>query len=201
MKTIKEKNERAKGLVDYVDNPSLVRDLMHALDGELDWRMKSLVYYHLIRRLMDDGTFAPEQKIEMENVQRPFDARTWYLPSAVAFPVYDAGIHTFTDCFKGGETSFVVNLCAFVEENPVIGFRYACKEIYGDTILVKGLVPHHDDALQSMYPSWEFYRADRSLTDDMTAIFGKEFCHVFRAEVAHLDPEDDKLHRIFMTNG
>lgn len=138
MKTIKEKNERAKGLVDYMDSPSLVRDLMHALDGELDWRMKSLVYYHL---------------------------------------------------------------CAFVEENPVIGFRYACKEIYGDTILVKGLVPHHDDALQSRYPGWEFYRADRSLTDDMTAIFGKEFCHVFRAEVAHLDPEDDKLHRIFMTNG
>lgn len=40
MKTIKEKNERAKGLVDYVDNPSLVRDLMHALDGELDWRSR-----------------------------------------------------------------------------------------------------------------------------------------------------------------
>ena len=40
MKTIKEKNERAKGLVDYVDSPSLVRDLMHALDGELDWRSR-----------------------------------------------------------------------------------------------------------------------------------------------------------------
>lgn len=38
-------------------------------------------------------------------------------------------------------------------------------------------------------------------TDDMTAIFGKDFGHVFRAEVAHLDPEDDKLHRIYMTNG
>lgn len=201
MKTITEKSERARSLVAQVDSPSLVRDLMHALDGELDWRMRSLTYYHLIRRLLDDGTFAPEQEIEMENVQRPFAARTWYLPAAVAFPVYDSGTHTFTDCFKGGETSFVINLCAFVEDNPVIGFRYACRDIYGETILVKGLESHQDEALQSRYPGWEFYRADRALTDDMTAIFGKDFGHVFRAEVAHLDPGDGKLHRIYMTNG
>lgn len=119
MKTIEKKNERAKALVDSVDSPSLVRDLMQALNGEIDWRMKSLIYYHLIRRLMDDSKFSPEDDIEMENVQRPFNASTWYLPGVEIFPIFDAGNNSFTDCFKGGETSFIVNLCAFVEENPI----------------------------------------------------------------------------------
>ena len=201
MITLKEKNDKAKMIVADLESPSQVRDLMRSLNHDWDWRMKSLVYYHLIRRLMDDETFLPEDGFEMENVHRPFAPKTWYLPDVAMFPAYDSGSYSFADCFDAGETAFVINLCSFVEENPIIGFRSVCGGQCGDTVIVKGFVSHDDVNLQKRYSGWEFYRADKRLTDDMTAVLGRDFGHVFRAEVAHLDPEDGKLHRIYMTNG
>ena len=49
-------------------------------------------------------------------------------------------------------------------------------------------------------PDWTFYKMDRSLTDDMTAVIASEFAHVHRVEIAHLSLEDHSLHRIFDTN-
>ena len=203
MKTIVEKNERAKTLVEVsLESPSMVRDLMHAVGGDPDFRIRSLVGYHLMRGLLDDETFTPEEALEMENVQRPFCSSCWRLPHAAMFPAYSAYVYTFAveDDEDLGSDGFIINLCAFVEDSPVIGFRYACKETYGETMLVKGLVPYNDEELQARYPDWEFYEADRTATDDMTAFLTRSFGHVFRVEIAHLDKNDGRLHRIYMSN-
>ena len=200
MMTVTEKNARARELVESLESPAMTRDLLNALEGDPDLRMKSMVCYHLMRRILDDGSFRPEQTLEMENVQRPFCASCWRLPYAHMFPVYSSGTCSFAGYHDRSSDGFVINLCAFAEEKPVIGFRYACKETSGQTVLFKGLVPYHDGVLHSRYPDWEFYKADRDATDDMTAFLARDFGHVFLAEMAHLDPEDGRLHRIFMSN-
>lgn len=77
MMTLEQKDEKAYIRADYCDNPVLVYELMHLLESEPDWRMKSLVGYHLMRKFLDDDTFTPEQELEMENVQRPLSAEYW----------------------------------------------------------------------------------------------------------------------------
>lgn len=87
MKTIEAKNEEARSLVEMsIESPSMVRDLMHAVEGDPDFRLRSLVGYHLMRGLLDDGTFTPEEALEMENVQRLFCPSCWRLPYAAMFP-------------------------------------------------------------------------------------------------------------------
>lgn len=66
MMTLEQKNEKAYIRADYCDNPVLVYELMHLLESDPDWRMKSLVGYHLMRKFLDDDTFTPEQELEME---------------------------------------------------------------------------------------------------------------------------------------
>lgn len=203
MKTIEAKNEEARSLVEMsIESPSMVRDLMYAVEGDPDFRLRSLVGYHLMRGLLDDGTFTPEEALEMENVQRPFSPSCWRLPYAAMFPAYSAFVYTFAaeEGEELGSDGFIINLCAFVEKSPVIGFRYACRETYGNTMLVKGLVPYNDEELQARYPDWEFYEADSAATDDMTAFLTRNFGHVFRVEIAHLDKTDGRLHRIYMSN-
>ena len=50
----------------------------------------------------------------------------------------------------------------------------------------QGVGPYEDEELQQRYPDWTFYKVDRSLTDDMTAVIASEFAHVHRVEIAHL---------------
>lgn len=47
---------------------------------------------------------------------------------------------------------------------------------------------------------WEFYEVDSAATDDMTAFFTRNFGHVFRVDIPHLDKTDGRLHRIYMSN-
>lgn len=128
MLTLEQKNERAFNLVDYSETPSLQFELLEVFTCEPDWRMKSLMGYHLMRLYFDNDSFTPEVELDMENVL------------------------------------------------------------------------YEDENLQQRYPDWTFYKVDRSLTDDMTAVIASEFAHVHRVETAHLSLEDQSLHRIFDTN-
>ena len=200
MMTLKEKDEQAFLRADYCDNPVLVTELLQLLEKDPDWRMRSLVGYHLMRKLFDDETFLPEQKLEMTNVQQPLSREYWELPLCAMFPASQVDAYSSAGYYIGCNNGYLINLCSFVEESPVIGYRYVCDSVFSETQILKGLVPYHDAGLKGRYPDWEFYRVDRSKTDDMTAMLATDFAHVHRVEIAHLCPDDNKLHRIFMTN-
>ena len=65
MMTVAEKNARARELVESLESPAMTRDLLNALEGDPDLRMKSMVCYHLMRRILDAGSFRPEQTLEI----------------------------------------------------------------------------------------------------------------------------------------
>lgn len=200
MMTLEQKNEKAYIRADYCDNPVLVYELMHLLESEPDWRMKSLVGYHLMRKFLDDDTFTPEQELEMENVQRPLSAEYWNLPVCAMFPASQVDAYSTAGYYIGCSNGYLINLCSFVEESPIIGYTYACKTVLSETQIIKGCVRYYDENLSQRYPEWEFYKIDKSLTDDMTALFATEFADVHRVEIAPLSPEDNCLHRIFTSN-
>lgn len=200
MITLEEKNVLARRRVEYCDNTMLVFRYLKMLEKDPDWRFRSLVGYHLMRKFLDDETFTPTQALEMENMQRPLCGKYWKLPLCAMFPASQVEESSSVDFVFDSYDTYLINLCSFVEEAPVIGFRYVCEDVMSGTQIIKGLVPHDDLRLSERYPGWEFYQVDRSRTDDMTAMFSVEFANVHRVEIAHLSKEDDSLHRIFNSN-
>lgn len=200
MKTLEQKNERAFNMVDYSDTPSLQFELLEIFKEDADWRMKSLVGYHLMRYYFDNENFMPELELDMENVLMPLPGKYWRLPACAMFPVSQVYGNSFAEYGTDHYDAYLINLCSFVEEAPVIGYRHACEVVIDGPQIIKGLVPYEDAELKQRYPGWTFYKVDRSLTDDMTALIATEFAHVHRVEIAHLSPEDHSLHRIFETN-
>lgn len=200
MMTLEHKNERAFNLVDCSKTLSLQFLLLQVLEQEPDWRVKSLVGYHLMRRYFDNDSFTPEFELDMENVQMPLPGKYWKYPACAMFPASQVNLLSFADYDAGNSDGYLINLCSFVEEEPIIGYRHASEVVLSGPCIVKGLVPYEDDELQQRYPDWTFYKVDRSLTDDMTAVIASEFAHVHRVEIAHLSLEDHSLHRIFDTN-
>ena len=132
--------------------------------------------------------------------QRPLSAEYWNLPVCAMFPASQVDAYSSAGYYIGCSNGYLINLCSFVEESPIIGYRYACKTVLSETQIIKGCVRFQDEELQRRYPGWEFYKIDRSLTDDMTALFATEFADVHRVEIAHLSQDDNSLHRIFITN-
>ena len=197
MMTIDDKNELAFNRVDYCDTPSLVFELLQVAEQDPDWRMTSLVGYHLMRRYFDDDTFMPQEELEMENVQMPLCGRYWKLPHCAMFPACQIDAYPYADDCSD---AYLINLCSFVEDAPVIGFRYACDAVLTETKIIKGLVSYADPELAERYPGWEFYQADRSKTKDDTAMLAIDFGHVHRVEIAHYSKEDRTLHRVFASN-
>lgn len=202
MMTLEEKNQLAFNSADYCDYSVLVSELMDVMAFTPDWRMKSLVGYHLMRKYLDDDTFAPTKNLEMENVETLFSKEYWDLPTCAMFPasqvdVYFDGLGLPYNRFSYG---YLINLCSFMEDEPVIGCRYVCESVLYEIQIIKGLVSYDDEEVKQRYPGWELFKIDRSLTDDMTAIFVIGFANVHLIEIAHLDPEDNCLHRILRTN-
>ena len=200
MLTLEQKNERAFNLVDYSDTPSLKFDLLQVFEHETDWRMKSLVGYHLMRLCFDNDSFTPEVELDMENVRMPLPGKYWKYPKCAMFPACQVTLNSFAGYEDDGSDGYLINLCSFVEKEPVIAYRHVSEVVLSGPSIVKGLVPYEDEELQQRYPDWTFYKADWSLTDDMTAVIVSEFAHVHRVEIAHLSLEDHSLHRIFDTN-
>lgn len=200
MMTLEEKNELAFKRAEYCDTPALTFDLLQLYETDPDWRMKSLVGYHLMRKFLDDDTFMPKAEFQMDNVQRPFSGMYWRLPYCAIFPAYHVNMYSFVDCKSDCADGFLINLCSFVEESPIIGFRYACDCVVSGTKIIKGLVPYINQYVQESYPGWEFFQVDKSLTDDMTALFVIDFAHVYRVEIAHYTKDDRCLHRIYTSN-
>lgn len=200
MLTLEQKNERAFNLVDYSETPSLQFELLEVFTCEPDWRMKSLVGYHLMRLCFDNDSFTPEAELDMENVLMPLPGKYWKYPACAMFPACQVDLLSFAGYESKDSDGYLINLCSFVEEEPVIGYRHASEVVLSGPCIVKGLVPYEDEDLQQRYPDWTFYKVDRSLTDDMTAVIASEFAHVHRVEIAHLSLEDHSLHRIFDTN-
>jgi hypothetical protein len=198
--TLEQKNEKAFSMVDHSDTLPLQFELLQAIGQEPDWRMKSLVGYHLMRRYFDNESFTPEVELDMENVPMPLPGRYWKYPSCALFPACQVYAMSYAGHDAEDSHGYLINLCSFVEDEPVIAYRHACEDVLSGPVIVKGLVPYDDAELQRRYPDWTFYKVDRSLTDDMTAVIASEFAHVHRVEIAHLSLEDHSLHRIFDTN-
>lgn len=59
MITLEHKNEKTYIRVYYCDDHVMLFELIHLLESDPDWRMKSLVGYYIKRKLLDDDTFAP----------------------------------------------------------------------------------------------------------------------------------------------
>ena len=200
MMTLEQKNEKAFSMVDYSDTPSLQFELLHVIGTEPDWRMKSLVGYHLMRRYFDNESFFPEIELDVENVLMPLPGKYWKYPSCAMFPASQVDAMSFAGYDVDNAYGYLINLCSFVEDEPVIGYRHASEIVLSGPQIIKGLVPYDDEELRQRYPDWSFFKVDRTLTDDMTAMLASEFAHVHRVEIAHLSPEDHSLHRIFDTN-
>lgn len=200
MITLEEKNVLALRMLEYCDNTVLVFRFLKMLEIDPDWRFKSLVGYHLMRKFLDDETFTPKEELEMENVQRPLCGKYWRLPLCAMFPASQVDETSRVGYIFGCYDAYLINLCSFVEDAPIIGFRYVCEDVISGTQIIKGLVPYDDQKLSERYPGWEFYQVDRSRTDDMTAMFSVDFANVHRVEIAHLSLEDESLHRIFTSN-
>lgn len=200
MITLEEKNVLALRMLEYCDNTVLVFRFLKMLENDPDWRFKSLVGYHLMRKFLDDETFTPKEELEMENVQRPLCGKYWRLPLCAMFPASQVDETSRVGYIFGCYDAYLINLCSFVEDAPIIGFRYVCEDVISGTQIIKGLVPYDDQKLSERYPGWEFYQVDRSRTDDMTAMFSVDFANVHRVEIAHLSLEDESLHRIFTSN-
>lgn len=200
MMTLEQKNEKAFNMVDYSDTPSLQFELLQVFEQEPDWRMKSLVGYHLMRRYFDNESFFPELELDMENVLMPLPGKYWRYPACAMFPACQVAALSFAGYDADDSDGYLINLCSFVEEEPIIAYRHACEVVLSGPKIIKGLVPYEDKELQQRYPDWTFYKVDRKLTDDMTALIVSEFAHVHRVEIGHLSLEDHSLHRIFETN-
>ena len=200
MMTLEQKNEKAFNMVDYSDTPSLQFELLQVFEQEPDWRMKSLVGYHLMRGYFDNDMFFPEIVLDMENVLMPLPGKYWKYPACAMFPACQVHTLSFAGYEADHSDGYLINLCSFLEDEPVIAYRHACEVVLLGPKIIKGLVPYEDEGLKKRYPDWTFYKVDRSLTDDMTAMITSEFAHVHRVEIAHLSLEDHSLHRIFETN-
>ena len=200
MMTLEQKNVRASSIVEDSDTLPLQLELLEVFKKEPDWRMKSLLGYHLMRRLFDDESFTPELELDVENVLMPLPGKYWKYPACAMFPASQVFAMSFAGYDADDSYGYLINLCSFVEEEPIIGYRHACEIVISGPKIIKGLVPYEDDELHQDYPDWTFYKVDRSLTDDMTAVVVSDFAHVHRVEIAHFTLEDHSLHRIFATN-
>lgn len=198
--TLEQKNEKAFNMVVHSDTISLQFELIEILEHEPDWRMKSLVGYHLMRLCFDNDSFTPEIELEMENVLMPLPGKYWKYHRCAMFPACQVTLNSFAGYEDDGLDGYLINLCSFVEKEPIIAYRHASEVVLSGPSIVKGLVPYEDEELRQRYPDWTFYKVDWSLTDDMTAVIVSEFAHVHRVEIAHLSLEDHLLHRIFDTN-
>lgn len=162
--------------------------LRFALERLLDFRLCSLIAYHMCRELF--GSYGSEYLRDNDDLSAMLGMELLPMPTgrladtgcngSLALPVRYRGYGYPLNSPSHVGQLFQVNLCAFAE--PATRLAFLDWE-HGEFRPIKGL------RFVNTEGRWQIYETDRSITDDMTAVFLNERNADVRIEIAHVLPD------------